>query len=795
VILKKTAQRKAGLLIVTTAAYVLIFFILNNFFLRQIAILAVIPVIAAGLLYGFRGGFLAGILVFPLNILLYLATSNDDFVTVLHMLSTGGRILGQIGEILIGSVVGRMHDVSETAAQTLRKYEEAEIKLNALNANLENIINTRTAELIKANEDLHAEITGRKQVEEALRESEKRYRLLFEGNRDGVVLVDGKGGFLDANRAFCDMLGYSLEELKEMKDFNSTISVRLKEREHEEIWNNRLLKQGYTGIYEKEYIHKDGSVFPVELQAFAIFNEHRELLYIWGVVRNITERKQAEAEIVRLVTAIDQTRETIEVINPDGVVQYVNKAVEHFNGKTCSEIIGKNIFDNKQFIDQLRQAWKIVSEGKIWTGVRTLQLNGIAYEFEFTLTPVFDARGTLTSIISMGRDVTHEKKLEEQLLQSQKMQAIGTLAGGIAHDFNNILAGMLGFIEIAKDEVPQDSQLRHYFDQTLKLGDRAVNLVRQILVFSRKSDSNRSPMQISPLIKEVLNMLRATLPATIEVRQKLLDQGSLVEADPTQIHQVVMNLCTNAYHAMQEKAGVLEVELTRISVSPEDIVSGQDIEPGPHVLLKVSDTGEGIKPEVISRIFDPFFTTKDVGKGTGLGLSVVHGIIKNHRVDITVTSEPGRGTTFSILLPETVSAQSEIIQAADNNTPLSGSEHILFVDDEESLTGLARKLLEPLGYTVTAVQSSREALALFQKAPEQFDLVITDLSMPHMSGYELGQKIIALKPGMPVILCTGYNETILDNKEKEQGIKEVLTKPFNKKVLAETLRRVLDTTV
>ncbi|MEI6128383.1 MAG: PAS domain S-box protein, partial [Pseudomonadota bacterium] len=441
-ILKKTAQRKAGLLIVTTAAYVLIFFILNNFFLRQIAILAVIAVIAAGLLYGFRGGFLAGILVFPLNILLYLATSNDDFVTVLHMLSTGGRILGQIGEILIGSVVGRMHDVSETAAQTLRKYEEAEIKLNALNANLENIINTRTAELIKANEDLHAEITGRKQVEEALRESEKRYRLLFEGNRDGVVLVDGKGGFLDANRAFCDMLGYSLEELKEMKDFNSTISVRLKEREHEEIWNNRLLKQGYTGIYEKEYIHKDGSVFPVELQAFAIFNEHRELLYIWGVVRNITERKQAEAEIVRLVTAIDQTRETIEVINPDGVVQYVNKAVEHFNGKTCSEIIGKNIFDNKQFIDQLRQAWKIVSEGKIWTGVRTLQLNGIAYEFEFTLTPVFDARGTLTSIISMGRDVTHEKKLEEQLLQSQKMQAIGTLAGGIAHDFNNILAGM-----------------------------------------------------------------------------------------------------------------------------------------------------------------------------------------------------------------------------------------------------------------------------------------------------------------------------------------------------------------
>ncbi|MEI6128377.1 MAG: ATP-binding protein, partial [Pseudomonadota bacterium] len=382
------------------------------------------------------------------------------------------------------------------------------------------------------------------------------------------------------------------------------------------------------------------------------------------------------------------------------------------------------------------------------------------------------------------------QKLALQLQQSQKMEAIGTLAGGIAHDFNNILAGIIGFSELAKIKAQQDSQTIYHLEQILKLSDRAVSLVKQILAFSRKTGGTRQPMQLSPLIKEVLNLLRATLPKTIEIRQKLRDQGSLVKADPTQIHQVLMNLCTNAGHAMEEQGGVLEIELTRVSMRREDIFSGHDIEPGPYVLLKVSDTGEGIDPAIISRIFDPFFTTKGVGRGTGLGLSVVHGILKDHGGNITVVSEPGKGTAFSILFPE-VAAPAERKQEECSSEPLSGSEHILFVDDEAALTGLATMLLEPLGYRVTAVQSSPEALALFQEAPEKFDLVITDLSMPHMSGYELAQKLIRIKPGIPVILCSGYSETNVEKKGSGLNIKAVLTKPFTRSGLAGTIRKVL----
>ncbi|MEI6126535.1 MAG: ATP-binding protein, partial [Pseudomonadota bacterium] len=544
---------------------------------------------------------------------------------------------------------------------------------------------------------------------------------------------------------------------------------------------------------EKYFLHKKGAKIPVLFSASFLSAEGG----IVCIAQDILELKRAEDEREKLAAAIEQARETVMIMGPDGAIQYVNQAIEKITGKTRQELIGHKIYlivrySEERYRDQFRQAWESITAGIPWLGTITeIKPDNSSIDLDLAITPVRDAQGAVSSIVSIGRDVTRERLLEAQLRQSQKMEAIGTLAGGIAHDFNNILAGILGFTEIVKDEVPQDSRAIYHLDQILKLGDRAVNLVRQILAFSRKAGSNRTPMQLSPLIKEVLNLLRATLPATIEMRQRLMDQGSIVEADPTQIHQVLMNLCTNAFHALQEKAGVLEVELTRVSLSREDIASDKDIEPGPYVLLKVSDTGEGIDQAIISRIFDPFFTTKDVGKGTGLGLSVVHGIIKAHGGDITVTSEPGKGTTFSILLPE-VSAQGESKQEESSSEPLSGSEHILFVDDEEALSELAKELLEPFGYSVTAVQSGEEAIAIFQKAPEKFDLVITDLSMPHMTGYELAQELLRIKPGIPVILCTGNNETSSGIKEKDPNIKAVLAKPVNRNVLAETIRKVLN---
>ncbi|MEI6126265.1 MAG: PAS domain S-box protein, partial [Pseudomonadota bacterium] len=625
----------------------------------------------------------------------------------------------------------------------------------------------------------------------ALRTSERRYQLLFEGNRDGLVSIDTGGKFIDANSSYCSMLGYSLEELREIKSFYSITPPRCWKQEDKETWNSQLLKSGYTAVTEKEYIGKDGSIFPVELQAFSVFDENKNIQYLWCVARDISERKHKEAELTRLSLAVEQASETVEIMNPDGIIQYVNRAVELLYEKPREEIIGKDSLnyhlDNKKDI----LIWQEVIAGKTEKIIFSKKKkDGSHVNLELTIKPVYDEGGDIISIVSIGRDITKENQLEEQLRQSQKMEAIGTLSGGIAHDFNNILTGIIGFAEIAKDKVAQDTRSVYYLDQILKLSGRAANLVQQILTFSRKKRSSRKSMQLSPLIKEMLTLLQATLPSIIEIRQKLLDQGSMVEADPTQIHQVLMNLCTNAYHAMQETGGVLEIELTRVSVNQEDITPYQDIKPGPFVLLKVNDTGEGIDPAIINRIFDPFFTTKDVGKGTGLGLSVVHGIIKDHGGDIAVISEPGKGTTFSILLPEATSL-SEAALKKKNNGILSGNEYILFVDDEEALTGLATMFLEPLGYKVMAVQSGQEALDLFQKAPETFDLVITDLSMPQMTGYELAQRLIEIRPEIPVILCTGYNDTIFETREKELSIKAVLIKPFNRRALAETIRKVL----
>jgi PAS domain S-box-containing protein len=387
-------------------------------------------------------------------------------------------------------------------------------------------------------------------------------------------------------------------------------------------------------------------------------------------------------------------------------------------------------------------------------------------------------------------DITERKNLEEQLRQAQKMEAIGTLAGGIAHDFNNILGAIIGYSELAQRAVSPDGRAHAHIEQVLSASTRAKDLVGQILAFSRKQEPEREMFHLQPIIDETLRLLRASLPSTIEVRQDSDTTHPSVIGDPTQIRQVIMNLCINAEQSMKDRGGVLEIRVACVDIDPAFAIHHPGLTEGPHICLTVSDTGCGMDLATQARIFDPFFTTKAPGEGTGLGLAVVHGVIKNHGGAITVSSEPGEGTAFSVYLPVSDCQASPVVQ---NSVPVprGNGQHILFVDDEEVLVSVGKSMLEHLGYKVTTRTDSGEALAAFKARPEDFDLMITDQIMPQMDGADLARALLQIRPTMPVILTTGYSTAMSLEKAKAIGIEELLLKPNTIQTLGDAIRRAL----
>ena len=386
------------------------------------------------------------------------------------------------------------------------------------------------------------------------------------------------------------------------------------------------------------------------------------------------------------------------------------------------------------------------------------------------------------------------KKRTAELHQAQKLEAIGTLAGGIAHDFNNILAAILGYSDLALEAVHDNSQLKSDLQQVKTAGKRARDLVGQILAFSRKSQRERYPIQIYPAVKEALKLLRASLPTSIEVRTNIATGPEKVMADPTEIHQIIMNLCTNSFHAMQEKKGVLDVSLGPVTVEPvtvekKEAERSRDLKPGPYLRLAVKDTGCGMERDVMDRIFDPFFTTKEEGKGTGMGLSVVHGIVKEYDGSITVSSEPAAGTTFELFFPVTDAAGPE---KTEDDVPLCrGDERVLLVDDDPALAVVGERMLKYLGYHVTSFSSPVAALQAFRAAPDDFDLVITDQTMPGLLGTELATELLQVRPSLPIVLCSGYSSLLSREKVLDAGIRAFLSKPLSIHQLAIEVRKVL----
>jgi PAS domain S-box-containing protein len=525
-------------------------------------------------------------------------------------------------------------------------------------------------------------------------------------------------------------------------------------------------------------------------------------------VTDISEQHRQEEALKKAEERYHRITESIPLIGAriygDGSIEFFDDKIEKLTGYTREDFAGLGLTwpevveeeDRNTRRRSMAQTSKDDSSYSVEYRIKTkagkvlwLQESG-----HITLAP--DGNFDHSDIVLF--DITERKqneeiapKLEAQLRQSQRMEAIGTLAGGIAHDFNNILGVMLGYTEMALYSMQEDSDLKRKLQQILKAGQRGKDLVSQILAFSRPGKPERKPVKISAIIKETLRMLRATMPTTVELDLEVDEEHDAVQGDPTQIHQVLLNLCANASHAMRDKGGVLEVSLQPVDLDEAAAAQYHDLAPGPYVRVKIKDTGHGMDKEVMERIFDPFFTTKAPGEGTGMGLAVVHSIIKAHGGMITVQSEPGVGTEFQIFLPRINDTPSPGVK--ERSRMDKGHGNILFVDDEEWLVEMWQEILENMGYKVFPHTVSQEALEEFRAEPQKFDLVITDQTMPHLTGFDMGVEMLKIRPGLPIVLCTGYSEVVTAEKAKTAGIREYVMKPLSISELTGAIRRALGT--
>jgi PAS domain S-box-containing protein len=652
---------------------------------------------------------------------------------------------------------------------------------------------------------INVDISERKRAEEALKEERNKAQKYLDIAGVMIVAVDAAGDVTLINKKGCEVLGYEQGEILGKSWFDNFLPERMRD----EVKGVSLKLLGGevepAKYYENQVLTKNGQERLIAWHNTVLRDEAGDIIGHLSSGDDITERKQTEealrASEQRYRTLLENLPQKIFHKDRDSVYVSCNETYasdlrikpEEIKGKTDYDFFPQELAEKYRMDDQ-----RIVTLGNTEEFEEKYFQNGQEMWIQTVKTPVKDGDGSITGVLGMFWDITEKKKAEEennrlqaQLQQAQKMEAIGTLAGGIAHDFNNILAAIMGYTELVMEDVPEGSTAKSNLKEIFKAGIRARDLVGQILAFSRQSEHEQKPLQPTSIIKEALKLLRASLPTTIEIRQNIGGQSNTILADPTQIHRVLMNLCTNAAHAIQEKGGlgVLGVTLDDVDVDADAAAQHPDLKPGPYARLTVSDTGCGMDHTVLERAFDPFFTTKTVGKGTGMGLSVVHGIVKEHGGAILADSKPGKATTFQVFLPkiETQEAQHEAIG------PLhTGNERILFVDDEKAVVAVGKKSLERLGYEVVAKTSSIEALEAFRAQPDKFDLVITDLTMPNMTGIELQKELVAIRQDIPVILCTGFGQTVSEENAKAMGIKQLIMKPFLKIEIAKTIRRVLD---
>jgi PAS domain S-box-containing protein len=517
-------------------------------------------------------------------------------------------------------------------------------------------------------------------------------------------------------------------------------------------------------------------------------------------IKNVMHLQSLEDSEKRFRTLIDRAGDAFFLVDMDGILVDVNKRACQSLGYTREELLGMSVTDVDPLaaVDHIHAgiAANQPSEQYVTINSQHQRKDGSRFpvEVRIGLLPLHDGE----YLLGMARDITERQQAEAErqqlrtkLIQAQKMEAIGTLAGGIAHDLNNILTPIFGHLELARLKMDPDSPAARHLVEVQRAAERAAYMVRQILTFGRLDAGDMIPVEVHVIVKEALKLLRATIPSTIEIRQSIDPHCGAVRANPTQIHQVLINLCTNAYHAMRENGGILSISLQPIVLSANDLINNISLRPGAYLQLKVSDTGHGIDQAIQDKIFEPYFTTKGLDEGTGMGLAVVHGVVTRIGGHVTVYSEPGRGTTFHIYLPVLEENLSPRKAAHEGPMP-KGTERILIVDDEEMVLNVEQELLTSVGYQVTVATTPGEALTRFREQPDAFDLVVTDMTMPGMTGMELARKIMAIRPEIPVILCTGFSDLTNEESAKLQGIREYITKPLVAQTFSRTVRNILD---
>ncbi len=635
------------------------------------------------------------------------------------------------------------------------------------------------------------DITGQHLAEEALIESEKRYRTIFETAGSAMVIYRQDTTIVLANSEFCNLCGVTRKEVEYRRSWTEFIAPGDLAR----MLGYHRIRRGQPTVppssYESHVIDNEGRPHEVIINVGPIPDSDltaASLLDMAGL-------RKVEEERALLAAAIEQAAEGLMVTDHAGMVQYVNPAFERMSGFSSAELMNRPIrllgskHDGFGFPKQM---WQVLSNGGVWSGRFTnKRKDGSLFDVETTVSPVrVGTSENVTNFVAQQRDCTNEAQLERQLRQAQKLEAIGTLAGGIAHDFNNILASIIGYTEIAlHDYLGPDHPAGRLLKEVIKAGGRARDLAEQILTFSRRSEQSLAPVSLDSIIKEALRLLRATLPTTIAIKLHCRSQGGVVMADPTGLHQVVLNLCTNAAHAMGDRGGTLEISIDDYELATDKQAEKLGLKPGVYQILTVSDSGRGMDRQTIERIFDPYFTTKGPGEGTGLGLALVHGIVTGLGGAVQVQSEIGTGSSFKCWLPLAEEAVP-LPDDEDDRVP-RGSENILLVDDESSVVAMASEMLGNLGYHVRPFTDSRRALEAFTINPAAYDLVITDQTMPGVTGLELAAAVKAARPDCPVLICSGYAEFAGADAVEQTNLGRLLRKPLTRVELARSVRQAL----